>query len=373
MNLTIRFESDVPAGPLVAELPEGLLSPGAWLLRNAARGVEFAAEVDESGLLYAILPGMAAGQVTFQCERLGDRTACDLRAERADQAVSVYLRDDLFATFRFGDDLARPCVWPLKGPAGLLMTRAWPLSDDDPDESRDHPHHTSFWVAHGDVNGVDHWSLADGHGLQRVRGLAVDTGPVCSRVEAQIDWMTPDGQRQLSERRKLVFWAETPGARFIDLTVRFDMTEGPVRFGDTKEGGLCSIRVASSMEEKRGQGTITNGAGGRTEAACWGKPAAWCDYCGTVAGQTAGIAILDHPGNFRHPTPWHVRAYGLMTANPFGLSYFTGEEGIDGSHTWHAGQAVEFRYRLLLHLGDAEQADIDRQWRLFAGSAKVVA
>ena len=142
------------------------------------------------------------------------------------------------------------------------------------------------------------------------------------------------------------------------------MTDEPVRFGDTKEGGLCSVRVASALEEKRGSGKITNGSGGQGEAACWGKPAPWCDYSGTLAGKQVGIAILDHPGNFRYPTTWHVRAYGLMTANPFGISYFTNDKTQDGSYTWRKGEVAEYRYRVVLHSGDAAAAGLDKRWNL---------
>ena len=33
---------------------------------------------------------------------------------------------------------------------------------------------------------------------------------------------------------------------------------------------------------------------------------------GQVEGKVRGIAILNHPESFRHPTPWHVRTYGLF-------------------------------------------------------------
>ena len=40
--------------------------------------------------------------------------------------------------------------------------------------------------------------------------------------------------------------------------------------------------------------------------------------------RSVGIAVLDHPGNFRSPVHWHVRDYGLMTTNCFGDSTFAG-------------------------------------------------
>jgi hypothetical protein len=53
-------------------------------------------------------------------------------------------------------------------------------------------------------------------------------------------------------------------------------------FGDTKEAGLISVRVASSMEGKREQGLIENAFGGRREPETWGKPSPWCHYSGPV-------------------------------------------------------------------------------------------
>ncbi len=43
------------------------------------------------------------------------------------------------------------------------MTRGYPMEFHE-GEKKDHPHHHSFWVAHGDVNGTDNWSIADNCG-----------------------------------------------------------------------------------------------------------------------------------------------------------------------------------------------------------------
>jgi len=372
MKLSLQFAADSPAGPVVLELPKGTFQPGTVLsLRDARSGAAWPGQVDDAGRLLALAAEAKAAQ-TLEFELVPATTPAEspLTVEQADDCVSIRCSGGDFGVFRFGPDLARPIVWPLVGPGGVRLSRNWPMSRDDPDESTDHLHHQSFWVAHGDVNGVDHWSLAEGHGVQRVQQVTVTSGPVSVTIDATIDWLGKGDQRQLTERRQLVFWQEVGRSRFLDLISRFEIGEKPVRFGDTKEGGLCSIRVASCIEEQRGAGVITTGAGGRTEAQCWGKPAPWCDYSGPIAGRTAGVAILDHPGNFRHPTPWHVRAYGLMSANPFGLSYFTGDKQVDGSHTWQAGETVVFRYRIVLHTGDAQQADIAGQWRLFAEGPK---
>ena len=86
------------------------------------------------------------------------------------------------------------------------------------------------------------------------------------------------------------------------------------------------------MTEDKG-GRMVNAEGKETEKNVWGKQSPWVDYYGPVAGKTVGVAIFDNPGNPRHPTYWHSRAYGLFAANPFGLHDFTGDKSKDGSMT----------------------------------------
>ena len=48
-----------------------------------------------------------------------------------------------------------------------------------------------------------------------------------------------------------------------------------------------------------------------------------------------GRTLMDAPTHYRwafFPTYWHVRNYGLMTANPFGISHFVGKKK-DGTRT----------------------------------------
>jgi hypothetical protein len=67
---------------------------------------------------------------------------------------------------------------------------------------------------------------------------------------------------------------------------------------------------------------------------------------------------MDNPANPRYPTYWHARAYGLFAANPFGVRDFTGDKTRDGSMTVEAGKSITFRYRVVIHPGDAQSANI---------------
>jgi hypothetical protein len=74
----------------------------------------------------------------------------------------------------------------------------------------------------------------------------------------------------------------------------------------------------------------------------WGKPAKWVHYAAKVDGKPAGVAVLDHPSNLRHPTTWHARGYGLFAANPFGLRELHARQDADGSYTIPAGGKQAF-------------------------------
>ena len=103
----------------------------------------------------------------------------------------------------------------------------------------------------------------------------------------------------------------------------------------------------------------------------WGKRAKWCDYSGLVNGRRVGIALFDHPQNPRFPTWWMVRDYGLFAANPFGQHEFEKiSNGNVGDLKIAAGQSVTFRYRLVLHVGSAEQAHLAEQYEQFVAQPK---
>jgi hypothetical protein len=275
--------------------------------------------------------------------------------------LDVRAGDQLITSYHYKQGLARPFLHPLIGPAERPVTRHVDLAQRQTPEF-DHIHHRSVWVAHGDVNGTDNWSEERGHGRTAHRAFVLrEAGPVYARFAAEGQWLTASGQPLLDELRRITVYRRLSDERLLlDLDVTLTAAHGPVRFGDTKEGGLLSVRVASTMTGARG-GLIENSYGALTETEAWGRPAQWCDYSGP-AGESdpavVGIAVLDHPLNPRHPTHWHVRDYGLMTANPFGLATFYSDPSRDGSLQLPAGNALTFRYRMVIHPGNAAQGAV---------------
>jgi hypothetical protein len=235
-------------------------------------------------------------------------------------------------------------------------------------EDTDHPHQRSFWFTHGSVNAVDFWSEQGRHGTIREtsRRLIRDGGLVGGLLTTD-DWLGPDGAKICSDERTIMFFA-TESVRVVDFAITIRATAGPVTFGDTKEGSF-GLRLASSMNVKRKAGGKITNAEGRTDADAWGKASPWVDYTGPVEGKTVGVAILNHPESFRYPTTWHVRDYGLFAANPFGYRDFGRSE--PGAHTVPAGGSMTLRYRVILHEGDTESANIGAAFEAFARPPKV--
>jgi hypothetical protein len=112
-------------------------------------------------------------------------------------------------------------------------------------------------------------------------------------------------------------------------------------------------------------GTILNSVGQSNQAA-WGMPAEWVDYYGPIDGETVGIAIFSHPENFQHPCRWHVRNYGLFTANPFGDRHFPRIKVKQHAKTIPAGESLTLRYRVYIHHGDTQAGKVAEAYKFFA-------
>jgi hypothetical protein len=363
-------KQDLPAGPVWLAMPADTKLPaGPIVAMDAATKTPVPAQAGENGRLCVWSGPRKAGAAWDLLVAGPDKTAKDrvfVDATRPGEAT-VTLDGKPFTAYHYTDKFFQPFLYPVVGPTGDDVTRHYPIRTDVPDEEKDHPHHHSLWTAHGDVNGINHWNFNndENQGFKKHRRFVRTTnGPVFGQIVAMIDWTKKNGERQLTEQRTYTFYAGTDDARWIDVQVKFDFADGDVKFGDTKEGGLVALRVACSMIEKKG-GTIQNAAGAKGMKGCWGKESPWCDYYGPVKGKTVGISIMDCPTNFRHPTPYHVRDYGLYTANPFGLSMFRNSKEVDGSKTWRKGETAVFNYRLFFHKGSTEEAGVAGQYALY--------
>jgi hypothetical protein len=283
----------------------------------------------------------------------------------ADSRIDVRLAGAEFFDYR-PDASPRPYVDALFTVDGIRVTRDIATA---PEESDDHVHHKGVWWGHRDVNGADVWTEFPGHGsIVSLASPQTDAGDGRLRIEHETRWLDADGAPLLDDIRMLTASAPAAdGSQTLDIESVLRVSNGTVVLGDTKEAGLVALRVSPALEERRG-GRIELSTGAVGEADSWGERAEWCDYSGTIDGVRVGVAVFDHPGNPR-PAYWHVRDYGLLAVNPFGLADFTGDPARSGAITLEPGDELRFQYRILVHRGSAAEADVAGHYARYLAEA----
>jgi hypothetical protein len=284
-----------------------------------------------------------------------------------------------FTTYYFGREASKAYLMPIQTAKGLVISRPFPVGNDvskgDPKASSFEPHQRPLYFAHGNIDGLNFWAepgfdpyYKEDHSRQAYGHMAdpkiekVQSGPESGTLKVTFA-LTDSGSRVIGHETQMFAFQGDDHQRVIDCDFIVKATDGPVTFGDTKEGTF-GIRLGPDLSSPLGH--MLNSHGDEGEKNIWGKSADWVNYYGVVSGQKVGIVVFDHPTSFRHPTTWHARGYGLLAANPFGDREFTGDKSKDGSWTIPEGGSLEFRYRVVIYDGSLSPAQIAAAYQQYA-------
>jgi hypothetical protein len=293
--------------------------------------------------------------------------------KQEDDRLRVEIAGKLFTEYRTDKNV--PCLYPLISPSGGGLTRNYPLTEATAGEQSDHPHHVSMWMTHGLVNDVDFWAqhlARKGTIVHKSFGpvttTATSTGRPTESASFLVNLSWEEGDTVHLKEARTYTIQSSGNTRTIDVTSVLTAPNADAVFGDTKEG-MFALRLTPTMrlKGKVAKGSILNSNGDK-DGACWGKRAAWVAYSGPDdSGKPAVVAVFDHPSNLRHPTWWHARDYGLVAANPFGIHDFERKKDKTlGNHTLKKGESLTFRYRVLLHEGTSDSADLEQAMKSFS-------
>ncbi len=316
-----------------------------------------------------LIPVMTLGGIVLAETSQSD--GMSVKLNDTGQEVTVTLGDEIFTQFDYRD-YDKPILYPIYGPGQVGMTRNWPMKEDVAGEAHDHPHHKSMWISH-EISGVDFWGESQGRVITEAVETEFSGSPKPSNVlRATSVWKTKKGDQPLLTDQTTYWFGGTEKSRWIDCLVDFHAKFGDIQFDDTKEGLFAirthpDLRLTSApnrgVEEVFGSAVNSEGVTGK---AIWGKQARWLLYKGTIDGKPMSIAMYDHPANLRHPTTWHARDYGLVTANPFGLHHFLRKEKGAGVFKIAKDEHLKLRYRVEFFRGEVPPSEVEASFQRFA-------
>ena len=240
----------------------------------------------------------------------------------------------------------KPHVHPVQTLAGHVLTTV------EPD---DHPWQRGLWFAVKFVDGDNFWEELDPYGVQR----HVD--------DRTLHWIRPDRETvAVVEHRRLGHVPLTDERYAIDWeTVLMAGTATVLdRTEYTTWGGYGGLALRGAPTWSDTELTLDDGTRHPSVA---GAPSRWLDITGRFGDAVAGVAVLDHPDNPRHPVPWYASTragpgYGDGWANFVNAAIL-----FHRPLTLDAGERLSFRYRLVVHDGAAGPADVDEWWGHWAG------
>ena len=272
-----------------------------------------------------------------------------------DTTVDVSIGDEPFTTYHFASDLPKPYFSPVRAADGTIITR--PL-----EKPADHPHHKGIWLSIDEVNGIKFW--AEKGKIRNVSVKPLESTGSPARLQVVNHWLDPEtDEPALIETTTISIYPN----RLLAYDITFSAPNGSATFEDTKEG-LFGIRLRDSMREKEG-GHVVNADGLEGSKAAWGKPSKWVDYFGEAEGKTYGVAIFDHPENFR-PSRYHVRDYGLFSINPFGEKAYTGGKSEAQHVEVAADKPLRLRYGIYIHEGNPQEGRVSEVFERYVTEAR---
>lgn len=268
------------------------------------------------------------------------------------------------ATGGYGPEFARSgYIHPLWNPSGQVVTNDFPPG---------HKHHYGLWFPWTNTTfegrKVDFWN--SGEKLGRIEHVGLDGaggGPVFGHFTARhrfLDLTAPEGTKPvLDEVWTVRIWAlggAGEGYLFDLESVQTCAGKSPLELHEYRYGGI-GLRGSGEWEGPEEKCRFLTSEG-RTRADGHATRARWCDVGGMLDGKPTGIAVLDNPGNFRHP-----QAMRIHPSEPF----FNFAPCQLGDFEIRPGEPYVSRYRFWVHDGEASPDAIERVWRGYAEPPRV--
>jgi hypothetical protein len=272
---------------------------------------------------------------------------------QADDQVSFQVNGQERLRWHAAGRYPRPFFFPVIGPSGRSLTRVGHPA------APDHDHHRSLWWGHQSIGGVNFWEeRGGGQQIRQDAWVHYQDGEDEAAIVVRLGWYDAHKVRLVQQDLIAVYRPLENNEGWLELQTIFTPVMDRIALPRTNFGFL-GLRVAASLSAHYGGGRLTNSAGEVGEKAIFGRPASWVDYSGPIVGETwEGITWFDHRSNPRHPTSWHVRDDGWMSAA------FCLREGYELTRA----QPLRLRYGFHIHARALEAKTAEGRHKAFADS-----
>ena len=227
----------------------------------------------------------------------------------------------------------------------------------------DHPWHTGIFFSWKYINGLNFWESMY-HGKKNVAvtdsflPLENDAG-----FRQTLSYRSYEGETLVKESRVIRIEQESEGylihwnGSFTaagNSSITLDRTEYTE---NTPWGGYAGL---SCRFDRNFLGpVITTDRGNYTAEEAYAKPFKWCDYSGKLDGYVeekwAGVCLMDHFSNLRHPSP-------MLTYDYKDLQFLHAAFLLEKPYVLEKGETLELNYTFYVHDGKAESNLLNSIW-----------
>jgi hypothetical protein len=248
-------------------------------------------------------------------------------------------------------------IHPVYTPKGKIVT------DDYPS---DHYHHHGIWFAwtktEFEGKHPDFWNVGDGTGRVDLESVGTTWGgPVYAGFTSIQKYVALTGETPktaLNEEWNVKVYnlgsEQEPFFAFDIVATQECASASPLILEEYRYGGM-GVRGNREWKDKSKVSFLTSE--GKTRADGNATAARWCHIGGTVDGQQVGIAVLDHPSNFRAPVPVRIHP-----DDP----YFNYAPSQLGRFQIDPGKKFVLRYRYVVSDGPPNPKLLERLWNDYA-------
>lgn len=250
-------------------------------------------------------------------------------------------------------------IHPVLTPAGRVVTNAF---------AEKHWHHYGLWFpwrkTEFEGQEVNFWETGGGQGTVRHAKL---NGHGNDRYSAWFDVaqehvalrLKGGPKTVLNETWRVQAYATKDHHLFDIRSAQSTASQSPLAIKKYYYGGF-GMRGSAQWE---GDAVAFLTSEGKTRKDGNFTAARWTSMSGKLDGQPAGITIMSHPTNFRHPQKTR-----LHPKEPF----FCYAPGMDEPFTIKPGQRYVSQYRFIVHDGEVDAKKMERLWHDYASPPRVV-